>query len=447
MKLDVQLLADTAAPTTLACDGNVVFQEVAPPGAQEQPMAIRGSHLTVDRMDTAPYITLRGAAAAGDQHAGGDAAFAQITGRGVTMFVNVLEADVRENRMWSDGPGRATLMITRDLQGQAAATAFPLDLSWRGKLNFDGSTIAFEQDVVAAGADDKLQCDRLGARLNSQIVFGEAIDQRAIDVMQVDCEGRVTMNHLSRDAGGVTSHERMQLSRLSINQQTGAISGMGPGVIRSTRFGDGLAAIAGLQNPAAPKLNAPPPGAAGSKLSFVRVDFQKNLTGNLILREVQFHEKVRTVYGPVDAWEQELDLAKPETLPPEAMTMLCDTMRINEAPSTAQASTGPDKLPSKVNLQFRATGNVQINGQVPNQGPFTARADVASYEGAKDAFVLEGSVRTPATLWRPRQAGAPPAARLIRYVPSRNEISVEGIQFLQITPQDVENARRPGTVK
>jgi len=442
MKLDVQLNGKSALPTTLSCDGNIVFREVPPPGVREQPLEIRGSQLTVDRLDSAPYVTLRGAKAAGVANSGPD--LAQVSGRGVSMLINVLELDVRENRMWSDGPGKATLLVTRDLEGQAAATPFPLDLSWQGGLNFDGSTMLFDRDVVVAGADDTLRCDRLLAKLNQKIVFGETIDQKAIDVSDVLCDGRVTINHVSRDAQGVISHERVQLAALSINQQTGAINGTGPGVVRSTRFGNSLAMLGGAPNPA-----APPPGAAGSKLNFLRVDFHEGLTGNLILRELTFHQRVRAVYGPVDAWEQELDATRPETLPPEAMTMTCNEMRINEDPVSARAM--PDAAGGQKKtigwIQFQAKGNVQIDGQAPKHGAFSAQADRASYEQAKDVFILEGDGRTPATLRRAGQIGPPPAARLIRYSRLTNEVSVEGIQFIEITPQDIETARRPGEVR
>ncbi|MCI0333303.1 MAG: hypothetical protein L0228_08785 [Planctomycetes bacterium] len=470
--LEVQTHGKSASPTTLSCEGNIVFREVPPTGTQEQPMEIRGAKLTVDRIDTAPYVTLRGASAMDAAKSRGLAhfaesseqnvpvplseaqptsgtQFAQLSGRGVTMLVNLIELDVRDNSMWSNGSGRATLLVTRDLEGQASATPFPLDLSWEGGLKFDGSTIVFERDVVVEGADDTLQCDRLLAKLNSKIVFGQAIDQRAIDVSEIECNGRVTINHLSRDAVGVTSHERAQLARLAINQQTGAISGDGPGVIRSTRFGDGLAALAGPQNPAAPQLAAPPPGAAGSKLHFLRIDFQRGLTGILYTRELTFHERVRAVYGPVDAWEQELDANRPENLPPDAMTLSCDEMRINEDPVAARAmpvaANGQKKSIGPV--QFQATGNVRIDGEVPKHGAFSAKAERASYEEAKDAFILEGNGRTPATLWRAGQTGAPPAARRIRYVRKTNEVSVDGIQYLEIRPQDIESARRPRAVR
>jgi hypothetical protein len=446
MQLNVNVQGQELAPATLACDGNIVFREVPLTPTEEQPLEIKGGQVTVDRLDTAaPYVTLRGVApgeAPGSKKA-------QLAGRGITMYVDVIELDGRDNRMWSDGPGNATLLVTRDLQGQAANTPVPLDVTWQGGLQFDGRTIFFERDVLVAGADDTLRCDRLAGRLSAPIVFGEGIDQKAIDLTEIECIGRVTINHLSRDKGGVTSHERMELARLTINQQTGSVSGDGPGVIRSTRFGAGLAALAGAQNPAAPRLTAPPPGAPGSKLHFLRVDFRKGLSGNFITREMTFEKEVSAVYGPVDAWEQELDLRQPESLPPEAMTLTCDEMRINEDPVAARMAASPGLGQNKPigPLQLQAKGNVRIDGQSPQQGAFTAQAARASYEQAKDVFMLNGDGRTKARLWRAGQQGAPPEVDWIRYVRSTGELTVGGIQYVEITPGDLESARRPKPVR
>jgi lipopolysaccharide export system protein LptA len=445
MKLDVAIKGPTASPTTLSCDGNVVFREVLPPGAKEQPMEITGTQLIVDRLDSTPYITLKGGKAAGITNRGPDRA--QLSGRGVTMNINVLEIDARENRMWSDGAGTATLLVTRALDGQATATPFPLDLTWQGGLQFDGTTMLFDRDVEVAGADDRMQCDRLLAKLNTKIEFGAGIDQRAIDVAEIHCDGGVTINHLTRDTVGVTSHERVQIASLSINQQTGAIAGAGPGVIRSTRFGDGLAALGAGANSAAPRFVAPPPDA-GAKLHYLQVDFLGGLTGNIITRELTFREQVRTVYGPVDSWEQELDGNRPETLPPESMRLSSDAMRINEDPiavrNAAVAVNG--EKPAIGPIQFRADGNVVIEGQEPGRGPFHARADVARYEQAKDTFVLEGG-RTPATLTRAGNQSSPYSARSIFFNRSTGDYHVKDVQPLEITPEDWDSARRPEKLK
>ena len=180
MQMEVHLQGQSAAPATLVCDGNVVLREVPLAGAQQQPLEIRGGRLTVDRLDTpAPYITLKGTGATGSASAIADntnatqlpSGPAQLAGRGITVLAAVVELELgrRNIRMWSDGPGKATLLVTRDLNGRESTTPFPLDISWQGGLEFDGSTIAVNRNVLVAGTDDTLRCDRLLAKLNAPI--------------------------------------------------------------------------------------------------------------------------------------------------------------------------------------------------------------------------------------------------------------------------------------
>jgi hypothetical protein len=157
------------------------------------------------------------------------------------------------------------------------------------------------------------------------------------------------------------------------------------------------------------------------------------------------------VYGPIDAWEQELDLARPESLPPESMTLTCDDLRLNEDPLAARAvdrSNSPTVAGNKPigPVQLQARGDVRIAGQMAAQGEFRIQADRASYEKEKEAFILEGDTRTPARLWRRTQTGAdapPLEARKIYYNRTTNQAKVIGIQYLEITPSDVEKASRP----
>lgn len=455
MRLEVSLKGKSAEPASLSCEGNILFREVPRVATDKQPLEIRGHLLTVDRLDSgAPYITLRGAGASGSASADGGGAggasgtqLAQLAGRGITVLADMFEVDGRDNRMWSDGPGKATLLVTRDLEGQTSATPFPLDITWQGGLRFDGRAVVFERNVLVSGADDALRCDRLSARLTAPINFREGMNQQTIDLSEIDCQGQVAIDHLSRDKVGVTSHERMQLGRLTIDQQTGNLRGDGPGIIRSTRFGTGLAALAATQRVAGAPPQPPATSSTGSKLHFLRVDFHGGLTGNLYTRELTFRKHVSTVYGPVDAWEQELDVTRRETLPSEAITLTCNELSIYEDSVAARALAAPSDGSSRPvgPVQLKALGDVQIDGQTPQQGAFTAQANTASYEQAKDVFILEGDGRTPAKLWRAGQKGAPPEARRIRYVRSTGQITVDGIQYFEITPGDLENARRPTT--
>jgi len=261
---------------------------------------------------------------------------------------------------------------------------------------FDGRTILVSRNIEIDGPDDRLQCDELAARLTANVNFGKRVDQNAIDVEEVTCRGHVAMDHKSRDEVGVTSHERMELARLSVNQQTGAISGVGPGVIRSTHFANPTSGVAA---PGAATANPLPKSDA--KLHFLCVDFQQGLEGNIYLRAITFNTRVRTVYGPVDAWEQELDVNRPELLPPDTITLTSDRLRVNEDPLSSNHRTHELANLSGSPLgpvQMTAEGNVQIEGQSPKQGMFGATAERASYTQSKEQFILEGSNRLPATL-------------------------------------------------
>jgi hypothetical protein len=303
--------------------------------------------------------------------------------------------------------------------------------------------------VVVASADSTLRCDRLLARLAAPLQFGQRLDPTATSFSQIDCEGQVNIENLSRDVGGVTSHDRMQLGHLTIDQQTGEIRGQGPGVIRSTRFGTALGPIAGPPG-AKPQAALPAKTASGSKLHFLRVDFHTGLDGNMYTRMLTFRDRVRTVFGPVDAWDQELELTRPESLPPESMTLSCDELQINEDPLAAKAAAVPNNTGAKPigAIQLQARSNVRIDGQSLTHGQFSIQADRASYDKTKEMFVLEGDTRTPAKLWRRLKTGdSPPLeARKIYYTIPTNQAKVEGIQYLEINPGDVEKARRQPAV-
>jgi hypothetical protein len=457
IQLDAILQGQTPTPKTLVCVGNVAMREATQSGTdQQQPLEVRGAQLTVEHLDTkTPHVILKGANLAktgGKLISAGGPQLAQVAGRGMTLLTDAFEMDGRDNHMWSDGPGEATLSMSRDLQGKAAATPTPVQINWKGGLKFDGQNIVFDRDVIVSDTDSRLNCDRMLARLAAPIKFGEKVDQSTTNVSQIDCEGLVTIENVSRDANGVTAHDRMQLGRLSINQQTGAIYGAGPGVIRSTRFGQAAGPFAGPLG--AKPQTANPAQTNPSKLYFLLVKFHTNVDGNMYTHELTFHDRVQTVYGPVDSWEQELDLTRPESLPPDSMTLTCDALRLNEDPLAARAAQSP--APAKIQspsalgglkmeaIQLQAKGDVRIQGQTQSQGEFRIQADRASYEKSKELFILEGDTRTPARLWRRPQTGGdvpPIEARKIYFSRLTNQARVEGVQSLEILPSDVEKFR------
>jgi hypothetical protein len=319
----------------------------------------------------------------------------------------------------------------------------PYDILWQGGLNFDGQHVVFDRQVNVIGADDHLWCDHLIGTLAARVQFGQRVDQQTARMAEVECRGNVVIDHLSRDAVGVTSHDRGQLARITINQQTGRITGDGPGVIRSTSSGD-ASQFGVVPNTAGSTI---PPAANRVQLHYLRVDFQRGLDGNLYTKEIAFHDRVRTIYGPVDSWEQELDANRPETLPAESVTMSSDDLNVNEDPIAARNTAEQGGSSGKLGpVQMRATGSVQIDGQSPDQGIFAANSASASYEQAKELFILEGTDRQPATLRHQRQAGGQfitDTARRIQFNRLTGQVQQDGVHLFEFTPGDSVPAAAP----
>ncbi|HEX2474380.1 MAG TPA: hypothetical protein VHK01_06535, partial [Lacipirellulaceae bacterium] len=445
MRLEVNMRGNAILPSSAVCEGNVVLREVASPNSSDQPLEIRGGQLTIDQLESGTaHIVLTGAGP-GDR---AGSKMAQLVGRGTTVLTEVVELDQRGNRLWSNGPGKATLILTRGMDGRVTSSPVPVDVSWQGGLQFDGQNVLIQKNVVVAAVDDTLRCDELSAKLNAPIQLGQRAQQGAVDVAEIECRGRVSIDHRSRDDVGLTSHERVQLERLTINQQTGAVSGDGPGVIRSTRYGAGLAALTGPQAGGSPQAIPAAHPTSRSKLHFLRIEFQRTLSGDIYDRTLSFDGRVRTVYGPVDAWEQELDWSRPETLPPDSVVLSCDTLSINEDPFAARTAINAREAETRPlgPVQLEAKGNVRIDGHSESQGTFGALADRATYEQSKDVFFLEGASRTPAQLWLRRYPGeevTPLSAGRIRYDRTTGLPKVERFQHLEITPRNLENADLP----
>jgi hypothetical protein len=122
-------------------------------------------------------------------------------------------------------------------------------------------------------------------------------------------------------------------------------------------------------------------------------------------------------------------------------------LRINEDPIAAATAASPQASHSRPlgPVQLEAKGNVHIDGQSESQGIFGAIADRATYEQAKDVFLLEGATRTPAQLWLRRYPGeqvTPLSAGRIRYDRSTGLPKVERFQYLEIGPENLEKAER-----
>ncbi|MEM6798829.1 MAG: hypothetical protein AAF589_04885, partial [Planctomycetota bacterium] len=271
---------------------------------------------------------------------------------------------------------------------------------------FDGRRITIRDNVSGEGPHDWVRANELVATLTRPVNFSRGADAGTIEVAEVACRGGVHLDHRTVDDRGQTSHERAKLETITINQQTGALSGAGPGWIRSVRLSDGsnpLEKIAGGQ-----ASDAAPAAESVSKLNLLELHFQGGVAGNLKSRRIEFQRRVRAVYGPVIAWEQQLPLTPRGAMAPDTATLSCDRLQVAEdplgrfQPQTVAAPADGSRLGP---LELIAQGGVQLEGAAEGGGSFNARAAQASYSQLKELFVLRGDSSSRATLWVQKAPG------------------------------------------
>ena len=381
------------------------------------------------------------------QLAGGDGPNSQVTvvgkpayveARGMTLSGASIQLERGSNRLWVDGAGRMTMPVNRDIGGHSQTAEQKLEINWEGRMNFDGHSALFERSIVAHTAQQLLRTERLEVTLKRTIDFSNPpTPNRKSEPAQIDqivCQGGAFVENRTFDERGLSSIDRLQALDLAINDTTGGIDAHGPGWVSSVRRGAPTPPPA----PGSPAAKAAATKAAATgaddkdkkpdkdqdKLSYLNVHFARAITGNMHTRELTFADQVKTVYGPVENWEQQLDAENPEALPPEGVVMTCDQLSVRETSDRMPAEDGKQ---ARGFLELEALGNTLVEGN-----GFTARAHRLTFAEKKSLLVLEGDGRGDAQLFRQPVPGGPTsqaAARRILYWQSTNRVEIDDARF------------------
>ena len=364
---------------------------------------------------------------------------ARVRGKGLDLEGPLVEFDRGRNRMTVDGAGRLTLPLASGASGLesfgvAGPAAAPapvagppgrLDVTWQGRLDFDGLTARFVDRVVARSTATQVQSGSLDVVFNRPFDFnGGGRGAPQPDVVRIACGSKVRIDSESVGDDGGKSVEQLFVRDLVIDRVTGDVTGTGPGRLTSTRVGQ----------PAAMALPTGPPGAGGlaaqpvaapkraDGLNYLGVDFQRGLRGNIHRRVMEFHQRVEAIHGPVARWGDTLDAHAPGGLPQGAVTISSDVLAVGQGP--------PMPGQRRSTFELGAGGNVLVEGE-----SFTARSARLSWSEAKDLLVFEGDGRADAQLFRQLKAGAQPdsmASEKILYWIKLNKVDVEGVRYLDL---------------
>jgi len=362
---------------------------------------------------------------------------ARVHGRGLDLTGPLVEFDRGRGRITVDGAGRLTLPMTRgagglDLLGfaSAAPAAAPpaagpekLDVTWQGRMDFDGRTARFVDRVVTTSGAAAVKAGSIDVVFDQPFDLGGAPrpGARQPEVMKVACGGGVHVESESRAEDGGRSRDRLHARDLVIDRITGDVSGTGPGRLLSTRLGTPplAAPSVGPPGPMAQAVSAP---RSAPGLTYLGVDFQRGLRGNLHRRTMEFHQRVEAIWGPVAAWDDTLDIHAAAGLPEGVVTVSCDVLGVGQVPA-APGGTRPT-------IELAAAGNVLVEGE-----SFTGRSARLTWAEAKDLLVFEGDGRSDAQLFRQLQAGAQPSsasAGKILLWRGQNRVDVEDARYLDL---------------
>lgn len=400
------VLEDSLQVDRLSLTGGVTFRERSAPGSAA--MVMTGDTFQLDGGTTdAAQAVLVGRPAS-------------VTARGMTLKGPEIIVHQGSNTMEIDGSGMMTISPSaRDVNKPPMA---PTHIEWRDGMTFDGSLARFVGNVTVRGdrpAEDGswtrllVLAESLEATLTRRVDFSRPRVDGKTELGRLACRQEVFLETQWFDRGGERrAWQQMQSQNLMVDQVSGSLRGDGPGWLTSVHR-------RGSWSPGRDRL--PPAGHWQSPLEYLRVDFARELRGQLNHGQIEFLGKVRTIYGPVDGWNERIELARTTQLPPRVVLLNCDRLAV--------ADMSP-RVGALQSIELEATGNAIVRGET-----FSAAGQRISYNRAKDQLVLEGDGRTDAVLKYAPQPGAAPAeltGRKILYWPDTRQFELNDVRSLDI---------------
>lgn len=356
----------------------------------------------------------------------------------------LIEFDRGQNRVAVDGGGRLTVpaagnaglgdlglisgQAPRQPAASATTTAEPLAINWQGRMDFDGQTARFIDRVETGSGDTELKAGSLDCVFSQPIDFSRQRQPQAQaqnDIARIACGNgvRIISRTKSETDGQLESHEQLFVRDLFFDRLTGDVRGTGPGRLTSTRRGEGSLPLGTPALPGGPVQQepvVPSPKNEQPGITYLGVDFQRGFTGNLTRRQMEFQQRVETIWGPVPTWEDSLDLHAPAGLAEGVVAVTSDVLGIGQTP--------PVPGQPRRAIELSAGGNVLVEGS-----GFTARSARLSYSELKDLLVFEGDGRTDAQLYRQERVGGPTStasAGKILYWRQHNRVDVQDARYL-----------------
>lgn len=326
--------------------------------------------------------------------------------------------DQKSGLIWMDKPGEFAVPVeainasSKNIAPRPATPNSPTvkwikppNCRWKGRLLFDGTAARIEGDieltgVVATDADRFWHVDGFCQRMD--LYLKDPVDLTApkskttaadLDRIVLSDAVDIRASQLNRQ-GELVSRERIVVPTLTYSLYNSQIIGAGPGWLRSHHVVQG-------NNPrltsAGPALRSGTPRLQGAHLLF-----RDSVVASLGNKEVIFEGKVEVGVGPLQSWDDSIDLNTMQQLKTDEMLVGCDQLRCYDTRDIAAAQNPGSLIPqlrSQGFLEAQAIGNVRFKGRT-EKGDFSGTGYRVTYVQAKDMVMLEGDGRIPAFIER-----------------------------------------------
>ncbi len=437
----------TFVPLEVRAQGAVRLREVVAQTGDRTPLALDGELVHLVQQAGSSTLSVTGTPAT-------------LAAAGVALVGNQIRMDQGEDLLVIDGPGKMDMNLPGGqlpalLRSQPGTPDDRLHITWSNEFKLQGRTARFVGSVVARRSHEVLYSEELVAEFTAPLRFERSQAEQA-ELARLVCPGDTRLERRNIRHGQTQSVDRLWVRELDLDHQTHRLICRGPGRLHTTARGKG--AFSGLEVGGPGSISdgsrssgdavqggvaaqggriaregdagqdgwavqqggaVQPSGTAG--LSFLGVEFQQALEGNLQQRELAFRGEVRAVYGPVSRWDETLSAEHPEALGETGFTLQCERLSAAEMGRLANGSPAYD---------LEASGGAIVEGS-----DFTAHAHRITYSQAKDLLLLQGTGRDDAKLVRRAPNGSQlgeTQARKIYYWRSRNRVRVEDIRGFDV---------------
>lgn len=409
----------------LAMVGQAHLEQISLVKPGEKPLVVDGQRLNVAGANTeATRVTVVG-------HADKPGL---IQAGGMSLMGPTIEMEKQTNHLWINGPGRMTMPLDQDLNGQALKKQQMVDITWQGSMDFLANAVVYHRSVLVKTESQTLTTEKLEAVLSRPIDFANARAPGAAggkgerpELAHVRCYGPAVMTSFQLDEQGqLASRSELHAADLTVNRLNGDLAGAGPGwVIHRSRGSDQKR----LGPPGAGAKPAQPAAQGGAnankQITYLHVQFQSTIDGNINRRVIRFGDPTKTVYGPVADWNATLNADDPASVGPQGLVMDARHLELREM--AARNAAG------KPWFEIKASGNVLAEGS-----QFTARGDQLTYSEEKEQLVLRGDGYSPAEFFQDDPKGGQrreSKAQEITYWVALARVQVAGFQaFDAIVP-------------